>query len=109
MVELVVGGGGGGLVLVAGGMIGLVLVEEGGREIAPLAPGGEIELDNVVLELDPTGGWPPCNARVQVLTSRIASRPSASFTGVKTRTQLTITVPIADSAVRTEVSVRGSA
>jgi hypothetical protein len=45
MVELVVGGGGGGLVLVAGGMIGLVLVEEGGREIAPLAPGGEIEPD----------------------------------------------------------------
>jgi len=102
-VEIIVGDGGGSVIEEEGAVKELVLVAGGNAAVS----GGVVELVDMISELDPTGDRLPFNPKVHDLTSRIISLPCASFNGVKTMTQVTITVPVGESAKPTEVTVRG--
>lgn len=103
------------LVLVGKSIVGEIAGEDTAGELVLTAIGGndaegkmvEVILVAVVTVLDTDEEREPSTARVHVLTSRTASPPCASFIGVKTRTQVIVTVPIGESAVLTVVTVKG--
>jgi len=82
----------------------LVLRATGNVSVFVVGLTSEVVLVAVVTELDAEDRL-PFISRVHVLTSCTTSFPSASFTGVRTMTQVSITVPIGEFAVLIEVTV----
>jgi len=78
----------------SGELVGGASVEEVGDETEVVGLGAGVEADALAVEDETmTFGSLGTILRVQVLTSWIASFPVASFTGVKTITHVSVTVP----------------